>query len=420
MTDASDFKRYFQVIRDIQGAVHSRNSVKEVLDVVVVKSTRILNAKGALIRILNDKTKRFEVRAAWGIGERYLGKGPVSTEKLIPDPQALHSVIMIKDIWNAPRVEYPQLAWDEGIRMMLDVPLAIKDQLVGLIRIYLEQVREFSTNEIEFIITVAEQCAGIIERVKLLENQREEFTHMAAHVDKLSSLGRMAAGVAHEINNPLAGILLFSSNMSKKVPEGSPLHDGLSIIMRETKRCKSIIQSLLDFARDVAPQKQATNVNAVINNAISVVENEFRLKHVSIDILLHEPMPHICLDANQIQQVLINVLLNALQAVENGGAVTVQSLVDRPGRTVTVRIEDDGHGISTEVMKRIFEPFFSTKSNGTGLGLAVSYGIVKNHQGEIQVYSQPGHGTCFSIVFPIVAGTVTEKVYDEIHLDSGN
>ena len=173
MTDASQFERYFQVIRDIHRAVHSRNSVKEVLEVVVTKSTEILSAKGALIRILNKETNEFEVRAIYGMGERYLRKGPVTTEKLIADPSKLHEVIQIRDIWNAPRVEYPQSAWNEGIRMILDVPLAVGNELVGLIRIYLEETRDFSDSELDFIVTIAEQCAGIIKRVQLMEHQHD-------------------------------------------------------------------------------------------------------------------------------------------------------------------------------------------------------------------------------------------------------
>jgi len=230
--------------------MHSSTNLKEVLEVVVAKSVGVLNAKGSLLRILNKETRQFEVRAAYGLGERYLSKGPVTTEKLLPNPAEFRKVQIIKDIWNAPRVEYPQLAWDEGIRMIVDVPLCIKDQMVGLIRIYLTQARDFSEDELDFIITVAEQCACIIERVQLMESQQAQFTHLATQMERLSSLGRMAAGIAHEINNPLTGVLLYSSNMSKKVPPGGPLDESLKIIIRETQRCKKIIQGVLEFARD--------------------------------------------------------------------------------------------------------------------------------------------------------------------------
>jgi two-component system NtrC family sensor kinase len=402
MTDSSEFERYFQVIRDIQRAVHTQTRVKEVLDVVVTKSTEILSAKGALIRILNKEANQFEVRAAYGMGNRYIHKGPVSTEKLISDLENLNTVSLIRDIWNAPRVEYPQQAWDEGIRMMLDVPLAIEDRLVGMIRIYLEQERDFSDSELDFIITIAEQCAGIIERVQLLENQRADFTHLAAHVDKMSSLGRMAAGIAHEINNPLAGILLYSSNMRKKVPAGSPLEQGLKIIMNETQRCKTIIQGLLDFARDIEPNKIKTDINNIIESAMGIVENEFRLRHVQLYNQLSKTMTQTLLDENQILQVFINILLNALQAVGENGQVTVQSQLNEEQGKIAVEVADNGRGISPVDIQKIFDPFFSTKSNGTGLGLAVSYGIIQNHEGDIRAYSELGKGARFVVEVPIL------------------
>jgi signal transduction histidine kinase len=411
MTSSAKFENYFHVFRDIIRAMHSSTSVKEVLEEVVAKSTEVLNAKGALLRILNKETNRFEVRAVYGMGERYLHKGPVTTEKLLPDRRNLHKVIFITDVWNASRVEYPQQAWDEGIRMMLDVPLAIEDKLIGLIRIYLEKPREFTDDELDFILTVSEQCACIIERVQLIESQQTQFDHLATQMEKMSSLGRMAAGIAHEINNPLAGILLYSSNMSKKVPQGSPLEEGLNIIIKETQRCKSIIQGLLEFARDRKPQKVPANINDILKNALGIVENEFRLRHVGLERELAEDMIKTLLDENQIEQVFINLLLNAVHAVEENGKVTAQSSVDSLHNKIQVEISDNGCGIVADDIKKIFEPFYSTKAKGTGLGLAVSYGIVKNHQGDIRVYSVPGEITRFTIELPIREENSSERGY---------
>ena len=409
MTSSTKFENYFHVFRDIIRAMHSSTSVKEVLEEVVAKSTEVLSAKGALLRILNKETNRFEVRAVYGMGERYLHKGPVTTEKLLPDPRELHKVIFITDVWNAPRVEYPQQAWDEGIRMMLDVPLAIEDKLIGLIRIYLEKPREFTDDELDFILTVAEQCACIIERVQLIESQQTQFDHLATQMEKMSSLGRMAAGIAHEINNPLAGILLYSSNMSKKVTQGSPLEEGLRIIIKETQRCKTIIQGLLEFARDREPQKVPADINAIMESALGIVDNEFRLRHVGLQLQLAEDMSKTLLDENQIEQVFINLLLNAVHAVEENGHVVVKSAVDSKHKTVRVEIIDNGCGIVANDIEKIFEPFYSTKTKGTGLGLAVSYGIVKNHQGDIRVYSVPGKITRFTIELPIQDENSSEK-----------
>ncbi len=409
MKSEAKFENYFQVFRDILRAVHSSTSVKEVLDVVVKKTSEVLNAKGALLRILNQETNQFEVGAGFGMGKHYLNKGPVTTEKLLPDPNDLHKVLIITDIWHAPRVQYPQQAWDEGVRMMLDVPLAIEDRLIGLIRVYLEKQREFTNDELDFILTVAVQCACIIERVQLIENQQAHFTHLATQMEKMSSLGRMAAGIAHEINNPLGGILLFASSMSKKVEPGSPFEKGLKVIIRETQRCKIIIQGLLEFARDKKPQKVAADINTIITTAMGVVQNEFYLRHVTIERQLARDTLKTLLDENQIEQVLINLLLNALHAVEDHGWVSIKSTVNPEQNCIVVEIADNGCGIPAGEVKKIFEPFYSNRANGTGLGLAVSYGIIKNHQGDIRVFSEPGKGTRFTIEFPFMAEKADAK-----------
>ena len=411
MTSPRQYESYFHVFRDIIRAMHSSQNLQEVLEVVVAKSTEVLDAKGALLRIYNPDTDRFDVRAACGLGEHYLTKGPVTTEKLLHDPSELHRVKVITDLWHAPRVEYPQEAWDEGIRMMVDVPLAARDQMLGLIRIYLDRQRDFSTDELDFMLTIAEQCACVIGRIQLLEDQQEHFYQLATQMDKLSSLGRMAAGIAHEINNPLAGILLYGSNMRKKVPDEGPLADGLDIVIKETQRCKTIIQGLLDFARDSEPQRVMVNVNRIVETALGIVENEFHLRHVDIGLTLSKHMINTLLDENQIEQVVINLLLNALHAVDENGKVSVRTFVDEAADRVCIEIVDNGCGIPEKDLKKIFEPFFSTRASGTGLGLSISYGIIRNHQGDIQVVSEPGKGTRFKIAFPIQAENDPGKVF---------
>jgi len=400
---------FYRVFRDISTLVHTGKTLTEVLDRVVWKATELLDAKGALLRIRNLETQQFDVAAVHGLGERYLNKGPVTSEKILTDEIRQNRVLIINDIWKAPRVEYPQEAWDEGIRMMLDIPLTVADQMIGLLRIYLVEKRDFSEDELSFMVSIGEQCACAINKARLIENQKARYDHLAIHTEKMSALGRMAAGIAHEINNPLAGILLFSSNLSKKTPRNGPLKEGLDVIIRETVRCKSIIQELLEFSRDREPQKDMTNPNTILEKALKILENEFRLHHIQIEKQLSDEMRETLLDENQIEQVFVNLLLNAVQAIEEKGLITVTSRMDQGREKALIEIADTGSGISLENIAKIFEPFFSTKPKGTGLGLAVSYAIVKNHQGDINAFSKPGEGTLFVLEFPILAQVKPSK-----------
>ena len=397
-----DIEGFYRIFRDISTSVHSCSDVKEVLDLVVKKATEAVNAKGALLRILNLETGRLELSAAYGLSERYLSKRLVSTAKVITDLCRLNKVIIIDDVLTNPRVQYPREAREEGIASMLDLPLTLGDHVVGIIRIFFSDQRKFSDEHLNFLVAVAEQCSLAIDKARLIEEQQYRYQHLATHTEKMSSLGRMAAGIAHEINNPLGGILLYGTNLIKKVPKEGPLHEGLEVIINETMRCKHIIQDLLEFSRDRPPSKTMSNINAIIEKVLSILENEFRLKHLSIHKDFSDEMPDILVDSSQLQQVFVNILINAVEAMEDRGTITLKTSVGPDHEKVTVEMTDTGSGIAPENVGRIFEPFFSTKSKGTGLGLAVSYGIVRNHQGDIRVNSQPGHGTCFTVEFPIL------------------
>jgi len=405
----TDTNTFFGTFRKISKSVHTSKSVNEMLDLAVRTTAEALHAKGALLRILNLKSDEFELSASYGLSEKYLSKGHVARKRLYIDTCDHHGPIVIRDVPKDPRVQYPQEAQEEGIRMMMDLPLILANDVVGLVRIFFAEARDFSEEELEFAEAIAEQCSYAIDKARLIERQRIEYQHLAGKTEKLSSLGRLAAGIAHEINNPLGGILLYGTNLIKKTPKEGPLHEGLEVIINETMRCKHIIQDLLEFSRDRPPSKAMANINNIIEKTLSILENEFRLKHILIKRNLLKEMPEIFLDASQLEQVFVNLLINAIEATQVGGAVSIRSHLGPEREWVRVEIADTGCGIAPEHLAKIFEPFFSTKPKGTGLGLAVSYGIVQNHQGTIWATSQLGQGTCFMVELPIVPGTEAQK-----------
>lgn len=397
-----DIEAFYRIFRDISTSVHSSSDVQEVLDLVVRKATQVVNAKGAVLRILSADATQLELSAAYGLSEQYLSKGVVSSATVITELCRQNKVIIINDVQTDPRVQYPKEALIEGIVSILDLPLTLDRHVIGIMRIFFTDQRNFAEEHIHFLTAIAEQCALAIDKARLIERQRSEYQHLAIHTEKLTALGRMAAGIAHEINNPLGGVLLYASNMIKKVPKEGPLHEGLEIIINETIRCKQIIQDLLEFSRDKPPSAVMADINEIIEKAMSILENEFRLKHIQIQKKLLADSPWTLLDAGQLEQVFVNILINAIEAVDDKGTIHLRSMLNMENSRLSIEISDNGCGISPENVSKIFEPFFSTKPKGSGLGLAVSYGIVRNHQGDIRVISKPGEGTNFIVELPII------------------
>ncbi|KPL12207.1 hypothetical protein AMJ85_01560 [candidate division BRC1 bacterium SM23_51] len=223
--------------------------------------------------------------------------------------------------------------------------------------------------------------------------------------EKLASLGKLAAGVAHEINNPMTGILTNASLLLEDLPLDDPQRDDLQTIVNETIRCRRIVKGLLDFARQSRPEKKKISVNEVIHNSLSLLRNQASFRNVEIAEDLDPFLPEISADPNQLQQVFVNILINASEVMPDGGKVRVISKrADRAGEQVEVSISDTGPGIPPEALSKLFDPFYSTKGTGTGLGLAISYGIVQSHGGTIEVHSEPGHGATFIVHLPTAGG----------------
>ncbi len=239
-----------------------------------------------------------------------------------------------------------------------------------------------------------------------------DMTHRLADVqrqltqaDKLASVGRLAAGLAHEINNPLTGVLSYASLLKKRFEADPSASEDLEVIIRETKRCRLILRELLDFARPTPPVRKPTDLNEVVRHAVAVVINQLSLSHVKLGLDLAEDLPLASADANQIQQVVVNLLLNAADAIgPEGGEIRLLSRPDIARATADLVVEDSGHGIPPEHLPHLFDPFFSTKgTRGTGLGLAVTWGIVEGHGGTLEVESEPSKGARFTVHIPLAA-----------------
>src|ERR1700690_601874 len=249
-----------------------------------------------------------------------------------------------------------------------------------------------------------------------VEKRTQELRRAQAETmrgEKLASVGLLASGVAHELNNPLTGILTFSHLVRQKMPDKSQDAEDMDLVIRETKRCAAIIKGLLDFAREKHPEKKYNDINQVIDDTVRIVERPANLRNIEITVDLDRTLPPIWIDADQIKQVIMNMLVNAQHAVEGKGSITVSTRrstdprapADEPKPMVEISIVDTGCGIPEANLQRIFDPFFTSKDvgKGTGLGLSVSHGIVEAHGGLIKVESKGGEGSTFRVYLPLTA-----------------
>ena len=239
-----------------------------------------------------------------------------------------------------------------------------------------------------------------IEQKRLMEAQ-------IAQADKLASIGQLSAGVAHEINNPLGIILGYTQLLLRDKKTQTDQIDDLKIIEKHAKSCRGIITDLLSFSRSSNPEKDVVDIHKIIDEVVTFIQQHSGLDGVQIDKDFDLSVPAMVLDEKKIKQVFINLFMNARHAIGKTGTIKVDSMYDLAANRVLVKVADTGHGIENENLSRIFDPFFTTKptGEGTGLGLSVSYGIVKNHGGDISVKSRPGKGSTFTIALPVISKT---------------
>jgi PAS domain S-box-containing protein len=238
--------------------------------------------------------------------------------------------------------------------------------------------------------------------IKDIEQQRLMRAQLA-QADKLASIGELASGIAHEINNPLGIILGYTQLMMRNQKENAHLHADLKTIEKHTRHCKSIVEDLLNFARTSKPKKELCNIHSIIDEVIHFIQQHTNSAGVQIKKTFDDAIGLLLLDEKNIKQVLINLIMNARHAVGKQGLITIRTKKDMLFGDILIQVIDNGRGIDKKNLARIFDPFFSTKATGegTGLGLSVSYGIIKNHGGHIDVASEPGKGSVFTLKLPM-------------------
>jgi signal transduction histidine kinase len=330
--------------------------------------------------------------------------------------------LLVNDVTKDP-IYRPIPNWEAGSEMC--VALKEGESVLGVIDVESRRKNAFSRND----LFVLESLAGILASVfsnagqyqKLqatidqLSVARQELQERIAaqrmtesrlvQAAKLAAVGEMAAGIAHELNNPLTTVSGFTELVLQETPLDDASRTDLELVLREAHRARTVVRRLLDFARQSESRRTKSDLNETINDVLTLVKHLLHTSGIEVTLNLAKSLPWVMIDRNQIKQVVLNLIHNALHAMPEGGELRITTCRRRREKNdgILLSVSDSGHGIPAEYLDRIFEPFFTTRSNdgGTGLGLSVSYGIIADHGGFIDVDSQVGKGSSFEVWLPV-------------------
>jgi signal transduction histidine kinase len=389
--------------------------LNHLLELILDRAIVLVGAERGFLVLWNPEQQDYEVAVA-----RQFARGEVDDAQIeishgvIRRVLASREPVATSDAQEDPRFFQRNSIVTFQIRSVLAVPLIASDELIGAICVDTRLGSKlFGESDLALLLAMANQAAAALRLTRLYEHlqgrnrelceamrELQETQEQLIQKEKLASVGQLAAGVAHEINNPLSSILLYTDVLCQEIPEqNAQQRQDLQMILKEAIRCRTIVNDLLSFSRQNEVLAQPTDLNALLEEMIQEIGIQERFQGVQIQMDLDSGLPIIEADPFQLHQVFCNLMNNAADAMPGGGTLTLRTKRGPWSGLITAEVQDTGEGISEENMKKLFTPFFTTKpmGKGTGLGLAIIYGIVKMHQGQIGVQSQVGQGTTFTL-----------------------
>lgn len=414
--DLEQHYRELSLLYEIQQEISSTLDYQKVLALIVDRTRRLMLGAECTIRLVEDHGIRKIIRVAATTAQNVLGHSSMPLEDSHIDLQVLGGeLISIEDVRVDPRFTAQADAEEAGIISMLCAPLTARRSVLGSIRLYTNERREFDLSDRKMFLAIAGMAATAIDNARLYTQVDEKNKELLSankmlrqtqkelvFKEKLAALGEMAATVAHEIRNPLTSVRGFAQRISRKY---AGLGDGrlseyTSIIIEEVDRLNKFIKDVLDFARRAKPDFNKLNINRLLSDIINLMRDELTAQSIVVVPDLDMNLPEIYADEVLLRQALLNILQNARHAMNKGGILMIRTQTF--DQEVRIRIADDGHGIPRELLQKVWTPFYTTKTQGTGLGLSLVLRIVDDHHGKLFIRSRVNQGTVIDIRFPII------------------
>ena len=401
--------RLFESLASVSQTINSTLNLDDALNVITREACVLMNAKMCSLMLLDDSRQSLDLRASHGAGETYLRKPRLSIdESLLGVVVRRKKPVQVENVQISTRYQHITVARREGLVALLSVPLLYAGNAIGTLNIYTGQPYSFSNEEIRILSALAELSAIAIEKARLYERLVDVEEQLRQN-EKLSALGLLAAEVAHEIRNPLTVLKMLYHSLDLKFPSGDPRAKDARIIDQKIEHLNRIVEQVLAFARTTEPQLALVNLNHLIDELALLVRHKLKHQNVQLVLELDPVLPQIRGDAGQLEQAFLNLILNGVEAMPQGGALRICSRVQRgrSGRSpshVAIDFADSGHGMTEEQRRRAFtSPLVSTKAKGTGLGLAIVGRVIEAHRGTIKIKSRAAQGTTITLLLPILA-----------------
>jgi signal transduction histidine kinase len=395
----------FESLSSVSRTINSTLNLDEALRAITKEACELMRARMCSLMLLDESREWLDLRASYGAGDAYIKKPRLSADdSLIGVVVRRKKPLQVANVQTDTRYQNVELARRESLVSLLSVPLIFAGQSIGALSVYTARPYSFSNEEIKILSALAELSAIAIEKARLYERVVDVEEQLRQN-EKLSALGLLAAEVAHEIRNPLTVMKLLYHSLDLKFEAKDPRNKDAQIIEAKIEHLNKIVEQILDFARTTEPKFAPVNMNDLVDELSLLVRHKLANQDIKLVHDLQADLPLVSGDAPQLEQAFLNLILNAAEAMGEGGTLTIRSrVVLGADKTMQVAVEfkDTGGGMTTEQQQQAFKTVLATtKAKGTGLGLAIVGRIVETHHGEIRIRSRLGRGTTMRVALPV-------------------
>ena len=395
----------FESLSSVSRTINSTLNLDEALRAVTREGCELMRARMCSLMLLDETREWLDLRASHGADDAYLNKPRLGVaESLLGVVVRRKKALQVANVQADSRYQNVELARRENLVSLLSVPLVFAGQTIGTLSVYTARPYNFSNEEIRILSALAELSAIAIEKARLYERIVDVEEQLRQN-EKLSALGLLAAEVAHEIRNPLTVMKLLYHSLNLKFEAKDPRAKDAQIIESKIEHLNKIVEQILDFARTTEPKLAPVNLNDLVDELGLLVRHKLSNQGIKLVRDLQTDLPLVSGDAPQLEQAFLNLMLNAAEAMADGGTLSIRSRVVRArdkSEQVMVEFKDTGGGMTEEQQQRAFKAVLATtKAKGSGLGLAIVGRIIETHHGQIRIRSRAGRGTAIQILLPV-------------------